>query len=118
VEKEWHHPGRANFASGQGFRDGSGAATLPLHHERGAARMDYGKRIYLFGISPGGYTVFDVNMFDSQYFTARGVFAAVITPDYEWIVQKATREIPIAIYMGDHDQYFTVAQPRARETCL
>jgi hypothetical protein len=56
--------------------------------------------MYLFGISAGGYTVFDVTMFDSHYFTAGGIFAAVITPDYDWIVQKATRKIPIAILYG------------------
>lgn len=67
-------------------------------------------RIYLFGISAGGYTVFDVCMFDSQYFAAGGVFAAVITPDYSWILQRATRKIPMAIYIGDHDEFFSVAQ--------
>ena len=76
------------------------------------------KRMYLFGISAGGYTVFDVSMFDSQYFTAGGVFAAVITPDYDWIVQEATRKIPIAIYIGDHDQYFTVAQAQSTRDLL
>jgi len=86
-----------------------------------AARREWnidGKRMYLFGISAGGYTVFDVSMFDSQYFTAGGVFAAVITSDYDWIVQKATRKIPIAIYMGDHDQYFTVAQAQSTRDLL
>lgn len=86
-----------------------------------AARREWnidGKRMYLFGVSAGGYTVFDVSMFDSQYFTAGGVFAAVITPDYDWIVQKATRKIPVAIYMGDHDQYFTVAQAQSTQNLL
>lgn len=76
------------------------------------------ERMYLFGISAGGYTVFDVSMFDSQYFTAAGVFAAVITPDYDWIVQNAARKIPIAIYIGDHDQYFTVAQAESTRDLL
>lgn len=55
------------------------------------------KRMYLFGTSAG----------------EGGVFAAVITPDYDWIVPNATRKIPIAIYIGDHDQYFTVAQAQS-----
>ena len=76
------------------------------------------KRIYLFGVSAGGYTVFDVSMFDSQYFAGGGVFAAVITPDYDWIVQQATRKIPIAIYIGDHDEFFTVAQAQATRDLL
>jgi poly(3-hydroxybutyrate) depolymerase len=74
--------------------------------------------IYLFGVSAGGYTVFDVSMFDSQYFAAAGVFAAVITPNYDWIVQRATRKIPIAIYIGDHDEFFTVAQAQSTRDLL
>ena len=84
---------------------------------RGEWKID-GKRMYLFGISAGGYTVFDASMFDSQYFTAGGVFAAVITSDYDWIVQKAARKIPLAIYIGDHDQYFTVAQAQSTRDLL
>jgi dienelactone hydrolase len=75
-------------------------------------------RIYLFGVSAGGYTVFDAGMFDSEYFAGGGVFAAVITHDYDWIVQKAQRKIPIAIYMGDHDEFFTVAQAQATRDLL
>ena len=58
------------------------------------------RRIYVFGVSAGGYTVFDVCMFDSQYLAAGAVFADVITPDFDWIVHKATPKIPIAIYTG------------------
>jgi poly(3-hydroxybutyrate) depolymerase len=76
------------------------------------------QRIYLFGVSAGGYTVFDASMFDSQYFAAAGVFAAVITSDYDWIIQQASRKIPIAIYIGDHDEFFTVAQAQATRDLL
>lgn len=76
------------------------------------------QRIYLFGFSAGGYTVFDVCMFDSRYFAAGGVFAAVITPDYDWILKEATRKIPIAIYIGDHDEFFTVAQAQGTRDLL
>jgi predicted esterase len=76
------------------------------------------KRIYLFGFSAGGYTVFDAGMLDSQYFAAGGVFAAVITPDFDWIVQRATRKIPMAIYIGDKDEFFTVAQAQRTRALL
>lgn len=76
------------------------------------------QRIYLFGVSAGGYTVFDACMFDSRYFAAGGVFAAVITSDYDWIVQKAARKIPIAIYIGDHDEFFTVAEAQSTRDLL
>jgi len=72
------------------------------------------KRIYLFGVSAGGFTVFDAGTFDSQFFAAGGVFAAVITPDFDWILSKATRKTPFSIYIGDHDEFFTVSQ--AQET--
>jgi len=57
-------------------------------------------------------------MLDSQYFAGGGVFAAVITADYDWIVQRATRKIPIAIDIGDHDQFFTVAQAQRTRDLL
>ena len=104
------------IATWKGFAEGNGiilvAPTLPLGGDfetavapqlypmiMDAARREWNvdaKRMYLFGVSAGGYTVFDASMFDSQYFTAGGVFAAVITPDYDWILQKATRKTPIA----------------------
>jgi poly(3-hydroxybutyrate) depolymerase len=84
---------------------------------RGEWNVD-GARIYLFGVSAGGYTVFDACMFDSQYFAAGGVFAAVITPGYDWILQRATRKIPVAIYIGDHDEFFTVAQAQSTHDLL
>lgn len=68
------------------------------------------RRIYLFGFSAGGYTVFDAGLPDSQYFAAGGVFAAVITPDFDFLLPEATRKIPFALYIGDHDEFFTLAQ--------
>src|SRR5579872_436485 len=76
------------------------------------------KLIYLFGFSAGGYTVFDAGMLDSQYFAGGGVFAAVITPEYDWIVQQAKRKIPFAIYIGDHYEFFTVAQAQSTRDLL
>lgn len=76
------------------------------------------KRLYLFGVSAGGYTVFDAGMFDSQYFAAGGVFAAVITQDFDWILGKATRKTPFAIYIGDRDEFFTVAQAQSTRDLL
>lgn len=76
------------------------------------------RRVYVFGVSAGGYSTFDAATLASTYFAAAGVFACVITPDYDWIVQQARRKTPIAIYIGDHDQFFTLAQTRATRDLL
>ena len=75
-------------------------------------------RVYVFGYSAGGYSTFDAATLDSTYFAAAGVFAAIITPDYYGIITQAQRKTPIAIYIGDHDQFFTLAQTRATRDVL
>jgi hypothetical protein len=36
------------------------------------------------------------------------VLAMRIADDYRWIVERVQRKTPIAIYIGDGDQYFSV----------
>jgi len=76
------------------------------------------RRVYLFGYSAGGYSTFDAATLDSTYFAAGAVFAGIITPDYDWIVQQAYRKTPIAIYIGDHDQFFSLADARRTRDLL
>jgi len=71
-------------------------------------------RVYLFGYSMGGYLTYDGAMFDSDIFAGAGVYASVIDPDYDSIVEHAKRKIPIAIFIGDRDQYNSI--DRARQT--
>jgi dienelactone hydrolase len=63
------------------------------------------RRIYVFGHSMGGYLAYDAAMLASDYFAAVSVHAMRIAEEYEWIVSKATRKTPIAIYVGDRDQW-------------
>jgi poly(3-hydroxybutyrate) depolymerase len=70
-------------------------------------------RIYVFGYSAGGYVTFDAATLASTYFAAAAVFADIIAPEYYQIIQQAQRRTPIAIYIGDHDQYFSVKQVQA-----
>ena len=72
------------------------------------------QRVYLFGYSMGGYLAFDGAMYDSDVFAAAGVYASVIDPDYDSIVEQAKRKIPMAIFIGDRDQYNSI--DRARQT--
>ena len=76
------------------------------------------KRMYLFGHSNGGYATFYSAMFDSDYFAGAGVFAGIITPDYDWIVSHAQRKTAFAIYIGDSDPFFTLAQTRRTRDLL
>ena len=71
------------------------------------------KRIYVFGYSAGGYVTFDAATLASTYFAAAAVFADIIAPEYYPIIQQAQRKTPIAIYLGDHDQFFSVKQAQA-----
>jgi poly(3-hydroxybutyrate) depolymerase len=70
-------------------------------------------RIYVFGYSAGGYVTFDAATLDSTYFAAAAVFADIIAPEYYQIIRQAQRKTPIAIYLGDHDQFFSVKQAQA-----
>ncbi|MEO7084616.1 MAG: dienelactone hydrolase family protein [Gemmatimonadaceae bacterium] len=75
-------------------------------------------RRYLFGYSAGGYFVYDAALLNSDYFAAAAVFAAVIQPEYDGIASQATRKTGIAIYLGDHDPYFTLQQGRRTRDLL
>jgi poly(3-hydroxybutyrate) depolymerase len=59
------------------------------------------QRIYIFGHSMGGYLAYDAAMLQSNYFAAAAIHAMGISENYYWIVAKAARKMPIAIYVGD-----------------
>lgn len=75
-------------------------------------------RVYVFGYSAGSYSAFDAATLSATYFASAGVFAGIISPNYDSIVTAAKRKTPIAIYIGDHDQYFTVAETRRTRDLL
>jgi poly(3-hydroxybutyrate) depolymerase len=80
-------------------------------------KLDAG-RVYLFGYSAGGYETFDAALLDAGSFAAAAVFAAVIEPDHDWTVHQAPRKTGIAIYIGDGDQFFPLAQARRTRDLL
>jgi poly(3-hydroxybutyrate) depolymerase len=84
---------------------------------RQAAQIDP-RRVYLFGNSMGGYLAYDSAMLESQYFAAVAVHAMRIADDYTWIVTRAQRKTPVAIYIGDHDQFFSVDSVRKTRDLL
>ena len=84
---------------------------------RKAASLDP-KRIYVLGHSMGGYLAYDAAMFDSEYFAAVAASAAAVDPDFDGILAKATRKIPIAIFIGDRDPLVPIASVRRTRDLL
>ena len=76
------------------------------------------KRTYAFGYSAGGYFAFDAATIGSERFAAVGVFAAIIAPEYVGIVDQAHRKTPVALYIGDHDRFWTLDQVRETRDLL
>jgi predicted esterase len=77
------------------------------------------RRIYVFGHSAGGYLAYDLATLDSEFYAAVAVHGMLIADDYYSIVKRATRKTPIAIYIGDHDQYSSVKNvERTRDLLL
>jgi poly(3-hydroxybutyrate) depolymerase len=72
------------------------------------------RRLYVFGHSMGGYLAYDAATFDSDYFAAVAVHAMGIADEYSWIVDRAKRKTPVAIYIGDQDPFVPIT--RARQT--
>jgi len=75
-------------------------------------------RIYLFGHSMGGYLAYDGALLDSGFYAAAAIHAMGIADDYTWIVPRAARKIPIAIYIGTGDQLVSIGQVRKTEGLL
>ena len=84
---------------------------------RTSVRIDP-KRIFIVGNSMGGYLAYDAAMFESEYFAAVAVHAAAIDPDFDAILAKATRRIPIAIFIGNRDPLVPLAPVRRTRDLL
>jgi poly(3-hydroxybutyrate) depolymerase len=76
------------------------------------------KRLYILGHSMGGYLAYDAAMFESDYFAAVAVHAAAIDPDFDGILAKAARKIPIAIFIGTRDPLVPIASVRRTRDLL
>ena len=72
-------------------------------------------RIYLFGNSGGAVYALMLSMLESQLFAATAIHAgAWRTPNELRAVPYAKRKIPIAIFIGDQDEYFPLFAVRRR----
>jgi poly(3-hydroxybutyrate) depolymerase len=66
-------------------------------------------RIYLFGHSGGAVYALALALIDSDYFAAVTVHAGTLRPENYGLFPQATRQMPIAIWVGSLDQNFPVA---------
>lgn len=77
------------------------------------------RRIYLFGHSGGAVYALTLSMLESDYFAATAVHAGAWRQPNEFIaVPHARRAIPVAIFVGDRDEYFTLQDVRKTHQAL
>lgn len=77
------------------------------------------QRIYLFGISGGAVHALTIAMLESEYFAATAVFAGSWRDKKSYLaLDAARRKIPVAIHIGDRDQFFSLDSVRRTEAAL
>src|SRR5438270_8837776 len=77
------------------------------------------RRIYLFGHSAGAVFAINLSMMESEYFAAAAIHAGSWRDKEEFaLIDYAKRKLPLAIFVGDHDQYFSLASVKATEAAL
>lgn len=72
------------------------------------------RRVYLFGHSAGAVFALIMSTVESEYFAATAIHAGAFrTPEEYETISKATRKIPLAIWVGTVDPFFHLADVRA-----
>lgn len=67
-----------------------------------------GNRIYLFGHSAGAVYALTLALTDSEYYAAAAVHAGALWPENYRLFDYAARKMPVAIWVGSKDQFFSV----------
>jgi poly(3-hydroxybutyrate) depolymerase len=78
---------------------------------RGKYPVD-GKRMYVFGHSAGAVFALYMGVMESQYFAAAGVHAGAMREDFFPHLDLAKRQLPLAIWVGTEDPYFSLTLVR------
>jgi predicted esterase len=72
------------------------------------------QRVYLFGHSAGAVFALIMSTVESEYFAATAIHAGAFrTPEEYETIRKATRKIPLAIWVGTVDPFFHLSDVRA-----
>ena len=84
-----------------------------------AARSIDASRTYLFGQSGGAVHALLLSMLESQYFAATAVHAGAWRKNVEYLALRyVKRSIPLAIVIGDRDEFFPMAAVHRTERAL
>jgi len=77
------------------------------------------RRVYLFGHSAGAVFAMNMAMLESEYFAATAVHAGSWRDEREYAVMDyAKRKPPLAIFVGDRDNFFPLSSVKATEAAL
>ena len=66
------------------------------------------QRIYLFGHSGGAVYALALALIDSDYYAATAVHAGALPDQSHRLFPYATRHMPVALWVGDHDPAFGI----------
>jgi predicted esterase len=77
------------------------------------------RRVYLFGHSGGAVFAILLSLMESEYFAAAAVHAGSLRAAEEFkYVEQLRRGIPLAIWVGTRDPFFSIASVRATRDAL
>jgi poly(3-hydroxybutyrate) depolymerase len=77
------------------------------------------RRVYLFGHSAGAVFALDMSMFESEFFAATAVHAGAWREPAEFdLIKYARRQLPMAIFVGDRDRFFSISAVNATRDAL
>ena len=92
-----------------------------LHAMVDAVREKYpidAKRMYLFGHSAGAVFALYMGVMESEYFAAAGVHAGALSESFYPVLDTARRKLPLAIWVGTEDPYFSLTLVRNTQSEL
>ena len=77
------------------------------------------RRVYLFGHSAGAVFTLSLSMMESEYFAAAAVHAGAWRREADFnLMRYAKRKTPLAVFVGDQDEFFPPDSVRATESAL
>lgn len=77
-----------------------------------------GRHIYLFGHSAGAVFALYMGVMESRYYAAVGAHAGAMGEDFYPYLDLAKRKVPIMIWVGTDDPYFSLALVKATQSEL